>query len=111
MAGDDRRFAHAQLTLRHVQISSAHTARSDFDEQLVRARLRRLDIRVFQRPITHRPGMMQQAGLHAAHPNSSRVSRSNRWTGVAGQGFTLHEVYKVTGDWRYLVSVLLMRSA
>jgi len=36
-------------------------------------------------------------------PDELQDGQASLWTGVAGQGFTLHQVYKATGEQRYLV--------
>ncbi|MEE9129992.1 MAG: lanthionine synthetase LanC family protein [Phycisphaerales bacterium] len=41
--------------------------------------------------------------LLAAIPKQIQGAETSLWTGVAGQGFTLHQVYKATGEQRYLV--------
>lgn len=41
--------------------------------------------------------------LLAALPKQIQGAEAGLWTGVAGQGFTLHEVYKATGERRFLV--------
>lgn len=41
--------------------------------------------------------------LLAAIPKQIQGAEASLWIGVAGQGFTLHQVYKATGEQRYLV--------